>query len=194
MDVSQRIYEAIVTTRRADGTVHTVPLGFRHLGDMIVLAPFRPSATLDNILRDGHAVLNLTDDVRIFAGCLTGRQDWPTEAATAIEGHRLVGALAHIELRLDIVEDDPVRPRLLCRKIAAESHGAFRGFNRAQAAVVEACILVSRLRMLSEEKVRSEIAYLAHAIDRTAGTEEREAWNWLIARIQAHYRGPGDPT
>jgi hypothetical protein len=191
MSAAPRIYEAIVTTLRADGTVHTVPLGFRLLGETVVLAPFRPSATLDNILRDGHAVVNLTDDVRIFAGCLTGRHDWPTEAATAIDGRRLAGALAHLELQLEEVEDDPVRPRLVCRQLVAQSHGPFHGFNRAQAAVIEACILVSRLRMLPEEKVRSEIAYLSIAVDKTAGAEEREAWDWLMTRIEGHYRGPG---
>ncbi len=188
MKTAQRIYEAIATTRRADGGIHAVPLGFRHEGDAVVLSPFRPSTTLDNVLRDGHAVLNLTDDVRIFAGCLTGRHDWPTEAAREIPGRRLVGALAHLELRLDRVEDDPVRPRLICLQVHAETHAPFRGFNRAQAAVIEACILASRLGMISEEKIRGEVAYLSIAIDKTAGSEELEAWSWVIGRIEDHYR------
>lgn len=188
MKPAQRIYEAIATTRRADGGVHAVPLGFRHEGDAVVLSPFRPSTTLDNVLRDRHAVLNLTDDVRIFAGCLTGRHDWPTEDAREIPGRRLVGALAHLELRLDRVEDDPVRPRLICVQVHAETHAPFRGFNRAQAAVIEACILASRLSLISEEKIRSEIAYLAIAIDKTAGPEELEAWGWVIGRIEDYCR------
>jgi hypothetical protein len=188
MNPAQRIYEAIVTTRRTDGSIHAVPLGFRHEGDAVILSPFRPSTTLDNVLRDRHAVLNLTDDVRIFAGCLTGRHDWPTEDARDIPGRRLVGALAHLELHLDRVEDDPVRPRLICRQVHAETHAPFRGFNRAQAAVIEACILASRLGLISEEKIRSEIAYLAIAIDKTAGPEEREAWGWVVGRIEDHYR------
>lgn len=188
MKTAQRIYEAIATTRRADGSIHAVPLGFRQEGDAVVLSPFRPSTTLDNVLRDRHAVLNLVDDVRIFAGCLTGRHDWPTEDASEIQGRRLAGALAHMELRLDRVEDDPVRPRLFCRQVHAETHAPFRGFNRAQAAVIEACILASRLGMIPEEKIRSEVAYLTIAIDKTAGPEELEAWGWIIGRIEDHYR------
>ena len=44
----------------------------------------------------------------------------------------------------------------------------FRGFNRAQAAVVEAAILVSRLHMLPPDKIEREIGYLAdrHRQDR----------------------------
>jgi len=34
-----------------------------------VLSPFRPSATLEHICAKKCAVVNYTDDVRIFAGC-----------------------------------------------------------------------------------------------------------------------------
>ncbi len=46
----------------------------------------------------------------------------------------------------------------------AVSHAPFAGFNRAQAAVIEAAILLSRLHMLPRDKVESEIAYLEIAI------------------------------
>ena len=64
------------------------------------------------------------------------------------------------------------------------THGPFRGFNRAQSAVVEAAILVSRLHMLSPEKIRSELTYLTIAIDKTAGAREIEAWGWLLTKIR----------
>ena len=181
------IHETIVTTCHADGGAHIVPLGIRHEGGHVVLAPFRPSATLDNLRREGHAVVNFCDDVRVFAGCLTGRRDWPTVAATRVPGLRLVAALAHLELRLERIEEDDLRPRLHCVQVHAESHAPFRGFNRAQAAVVEACILVSRLHLLPEDKVRSEIDYLAIAVDKTADPGEREAWGWLMERIAGYY-------
>ena len=59
--------------------------------------------------------------------------------------------------------------------------------NRAKAAVVEAAILVSRLGMLPREKVESEIAYLAIAVGKTADDADREAWDWLMAAVRAHY-------
>jgi len=52
--------------------------------------------------------------------------------------------------------------------------------------VVEAAILTSRLDMLPRDKIMSEIAYLKIAIDKTAGPEEREAWEWLMDKIAAH--------
>jgi hypothetical protein len=42
--------------------------------------------------------------------------------------------------------------------------------------------------MLPAEKIDAEIAYLRIALDKTAGPVEREAWNWLMARIGQHRR------
>jgi hypothetical protein len=64
-------------------------------------------------------------------------------------------------------------------------HAPFLGFNRAQSAVMEAAILVSRLHLLPAEKIASELSYLQIAVDKTAGEPEREAWGWLIAAVAA---------
>lgn len=178
------IWETIVTTRAADGRVHIAPMGIRIEGDRVVLAPFKPSTTLDNVLATGVAVVNMTDDVRVFAGCLTGRREWPTVPCESVPCVRLAGPIAHRELRLARVQEDAVRPRLLCDVVLERSHRPFQGFNRAQAAVVEAAILVSRLQMLPAAKIESELGYLAIAIDKTAGVAEREAWSWLVARVE----------
>lgn len=180
------IHETIVTTR-ADGHTQIVPLGVRHEGEHIILAPFRPSKTLDLLLASRCAVVNYTDDVRIFAGCLTGRYDWPTEPARQVACERLANCLAHTELRLDTMEEDGVRPRLFFRPVHTENHAPFTGFNRAQAAVIEAAILVSRLDMLPREKIDSEMRYLSIAVDKTAGSREREAWQWLSEAIARHH-------
>lgn len=181
------IYEIILTTRNNDGSTHIVPLGIRYQDEHVVLAPFRPSATLDNVLREKHAVVNFTDDVRIFAGCLTGRWQWPLVPAAEVSGMRLQNSLAHTEVELVRMEEDEARPRLICGVLHAATQAPFRGFNRAQSAVVEACILVSRLHLLTEEKVRSEIDYLRIAISKTAGQKEAEAWQWLMDKVDAHY-------
>src|SRR6056297_2248471 len=146
--MSEYIREVILTTRRADGSPHIAPMGVRDRDGEVLIAPFKPSGTLDNLLRERRAVINLTDDVRVYAGCLTGHHGWPVMAADHIDGIRLAGALAHEELVVERVEEDEVRPRLYCRVAHHGIHGPFRGFNRAQAAVLELAILVSRLDML----------------------------------------------
>jgi uncharacterized protein len=181
------IIESIITTLDAEAQPHIAPMGVIWREGHPVLAPFRPSLTLDNLARSGAAVINHTDDVRVFAGCLTGRRDWPVRPADRVPGCVLAGALAHQELAVERVAEDATRPRFHCRVVHEAAHGAFRGFNRAQAAVIEAAILVSRLHMLPRDKVEREIAYLEIAVGKTAGEREREAWGWLAERIRAFY-------
>lgn len=178
------IRETIVTTLNADGTVHIAPMGVKRFDSHYEIAPFKPSTTLENLERDNCAVINFTDDVRIFAGCLTGRYDWPVVPAARIRGRRLQAALSHVEIEVESCEEDKLRPRFRCREVYRETHAPFTGFNRARAAVLEAAILVSRLHMLPAEKIDTEIAYLQIAVNKTAGEEEREAWGWLMEKIR----------
>lgn len=182
------IIESIITTVDAGGAPHIAPMGVIVEDERPVLAPFRPSRTLDNLVRGGCAVINHTDDVRIFAGCLTGRADWPVRPAEKISGVVLEAALSHQELLVDRVTEDPVRPRFYARVVHAAAHRAFPGFNRAQAAVIEAAILASRLHLLPWEKIEREMAYLEIAVSKTAGPRELEAWDWLDAHIKAFRR------
>ncbi len=180
------IRECIVITQSRAGVVHIAPIGLIEEGEHLVIAPFRPSLTLDNLRENPFAVANYTDDVLVFAGCLTGRREWPTRTATKVPGAVLEQALAHAELQVVAIAEDEQRPRFRCAVIHEENHRPFHGFNRAQAAVVEAAILVSRLHRLPPEKIEREIGYLQIAIDKTAGPRERQAWDWLMERIAEH--------
>ncbi len=154
------IRETVVTTVGADGGVHLAPLGIIADGEGFILAPFRPSTTLENLRVVPFAVANYTDDVRVFAGCLTGRRDWPVTASDKVPVARLAGALAHAELAVTRVSEDAQRPR---------------------------AILVSRLDFLPRDKVEREIEYLRIAVEKTAGAAEQEAWGWLMEKIRSHY-------
>lgn len=178
------IREAIVTTIDAEGGVHLAPLGIIAEGDGWIIAPFRPSRTLENLNAVPFAVANYTDDVRIFAGCLTGRHDWPTTAADVVPVPRLAAALAHAELAVTRITEDDQRPRFHCRVVHRAAHAPFEGLNRAKAAVVEAAILVSRLHLLPQEKIEKELAYLESAVRKTGGPAEQQAWDWLIEKLR----------
>jgi len=182
------IRECIVTTINEEGRVHIAPLGLIADGEGWVIAPFRPSTTLDNLRSNPFAVANFTDDVLIFAGCLTGNKDWPTRTSTHVPGAVLDGALSHAELAADRIEEDDQRPRFHCRVVHEAMHMPFKGFNRAQAAVIEAAILASRLHMLPREKIERELAYLQIAVEKTAGPREHEAWRLLVEKIEDHYK------
>ncbi|MCB5184187.1 DUF447 family protein [Methylobacillus gramineus] len=183
------IYESILISLNNQGQPHIAPFGVRERDGLVLIAPFRPSVTLDNLLTTGHAVLNFTDDVRVFAGSLTGHGTWPLRKATTVNGYVLESALAHQELELVEVKDNPHRPELYFQVRHSETHAPFRGFNRAQAAVIELAVLVSRLHMLPLEKIDDEIRYLNIAIEKTAGEREKQAWQWLIDKVENYKAG-----
>lgn len=185
------IYEAVITTTDSRGRCHITPMGYRETSAGILIAPFVPSQTLSNLRETRQASLSMIDDVAVIAGCLTGRRDWPTLACEQIGGWRLAAPLAHQELVVEQVEDHPQRPQFLCRVVFAATHAPFKGYNRAQAAVIEAAILVSRLDWLSAEKVKMELDYLSIAIEKTAGERELLAWRWLLEAIHEHPRHAG---
>ena len=182
-----KILETIVATRNEDGSTYLAPMGVWESDSRTILAPFKPSKTLDNLKQYPYAVVNRTDDVRIFAGCLSGRREWPLAECKCVEVKRLAAALSHIEVKVVKNEDDAIRPQLHTEILHEATHAHFSGFNRAQAAVIELAILVSRLDRLPPEKIITEIDYLKIAVDKTAGAKELEAWSWLMARVQEKF-------
>ena len=150
-----RIVETIVTTQNAAGEVHIAPLGLIEDGEGWIIAPFRPSRTLDNLRANPFAVASHTDDVRVFAGCLTGRRDWPLKPASKVKG-KYLDERAH-------ALGAGRRPRDRGRAAAAlslphrahGSHAPWPGFNRAQVAVLELAVLTTRLHMLPPPRSRA---------------------------------------
>jgi hypothetical protein len=179
------IVETIVTTLDGAGQPHIAPLGLIAEGDRWGIAPFKPSRTLDNLRAHPFAVASHPADVRVFAGCVTGRKSWPVVAADKVKGTRLADAVSHWELAVDSVTEDATRPRFHCRRVHVGNHAAWGGYNRAQGAVLELAVLVTRLGMLPRDKVENELKYLEIAIAKTAGPAETEAWGWLMAKVEA---------
>ena len=180
------ILETIVTTHSTEAKAHIAPMGVHLVDGQMLVMPFRPSITLENLLAKGQAVLNHTDDVRVFAGCLTGRRRWPLVASEKVSVPRLADCLSHVELELVRVEEDALRPKLYCNIVHEANHAPFKGFNRAQYSVLEVAILVSRLGRLPWSKVESELAYLRIGFEKCAGEREKEAWGWLMEKLEGH--------
>jgi hypothetical protein len=182
--LDSKIHEVIVTTLCADGKTHSAPMGISEVNGHFIIKPFKPSTTYDNLKRHRQCSINYTDDVRVFAGSMTGHRHWTTLPCQQILGQYLSQALAHSEL--EIIELDDISSRASFKGVVVyeQTHAPFRGFNRAQSAVIDAAILVSRLDMLPVEKIQQEIAYLTIAMDKTAGPRELEAWSWLMSKIK----------
>ena len=78
----------------------------------------------------------------------------------------LKDALSYLTLSLAEIHDDEIRSTLYMNKVDVIHLSSFKGFNRAQAAIIEASVLMSRLDLLSQDKIKQEIKYLEIAIRR----------------------------
>lgn len=180
------ICEAIIITNDKEGNPHLAPLGLIQRDEYWIIAPYRQSTSLANLYCNPRCVANLTDDARVFAGCLTGRTSWSLTPTRFEFPPRLTGALAHWELEVQAVEEDPARPRFVCKVTGRGTHAPFAGYNRAYGAVVEAAVIVSRLHLLPTSEVESELLRLRAIVSKTAGDLEAEAFRWLEVKVSNH--------
>jgi len=178
------VRETIVTTKNIDGTTKVSPLGIYIDNTKLKIRPFKPSASLDNILRNRSGVINYIDDVRIFAACITKTNiNIEFELAKKIDCSRIKNAISHTEFIVDEIENDSDRPTIICKPVNEEMHNFYYGLNRAKSSVIELCILASRLGIIENNKIKNEIKYLEIAIEKTAGEAEIEAWNCVLKYI-----------
>ena len=182
--LTAKIHEVIVTTKNADGTAHHAPMGISEVNNYFQIKPFKPSTTYNNLMNQRSCSINYIDDVRVFAGALTGHRQWPISPCEKVDGLYLTDALSHSEIAIQNVDDDDPRACFYGAVVNEQQHGLFRGYNRAQSAVIEAAILVSRPSMLPEPKIRDEINYLTIGMEKTAGEREWEAWGWLMEKVK----------
>jgi hypothetical protein len=185
------IIETIVTTVAEDGTVNTAPMGVEWGDEVIVLKPFLETTTYRNVVATGAAVVNLIDDVRVFARASIANPEYPTVPAVAVRGVVLADCCSWREVAVRTIDSTPPRSRI---DTAVMHHGIrreFIGFNRARHAVLEAAIYVTRLHLLPRAFIESELARLQVIVDKTAGAAEVEAMALLAAHVRATPVTPG---
>ena len=178
------IVESIVTTVDADGTVNCAPMGVEWADDRIVLKPFLDTATYRNVTAVRSAVVNLVDDVRIFARAAISNPVYPTVPADVVKGVRLADCCSWRELDVRSIDSTPPRSRIETDVVHRGFVREFIGFNRARHAVLEAAIYATRLHLLPREFITSELERLQVIVDKTASPAEQEA----MALLTAHCR------
>jgi hypothetical protein len=187
------IIESIVTTMSAAGVVNCAPMGVEwdpsEQDNVIVLKPFLETATYRNVLETRTAVLNVVDDVRVFARAAIANPQPPTAAAARVRGVVLDGCCSWRELEVESIDSTPPRSRIAMRVVHRGVNREFIGFNRAAAAVLETAIYATRLHILEAPFVRAELARLQVIVDKTAGPREFEAMALLTAHIEARLSG-----
>ncbi len=183
------IIETIVTTVDAGGAINCAPMGVDWDpdvdGDTIVLKPFLETATYRNVTATGAAVINLIDDVRVFARAAISNPEYATAPASAVRGVVLADACSWREVTVRAVDSTPPRSRIE----TVVAHRGFRrefiGFNRARHAVLEAAIYATRVHMLPREFLLAEVDRLQVIVDKTAGPREFEAMALVAGYIRS---------
>ena len=177
------IRESIVITTDLKNKPHVTPMGIIYDKNKLIISPFIPSKTYLNLKENPYAVINFTDDVNIFVDTLLGKSNFKIKSTKEIKSFYLENALSYVEVKVAKFIENKIRPKFECKILKETSLGSFKGFNRAQLSVIEAAILVSRIKILPVTKIKKEINYLKIAVDKTAGKKEKIAWTKLIKKI-----------
>lgn len=179
------IIETIVTTVAPDGAVNCAPMGVEWGDDALVLKPFLETVTFRNVQSTGAAVVNLTDDVGLFARAAIANPEYPVVPAAVVRGVVLADACSWRELAVRAIDSTPPRARIDAAVVHRGAHREFIGFNRARHAVLEAAIYATRVHMLPRPFLESELVRLQVIVDKTAGPREFEAMALLTEYIRS---------
>ena len=188
------IIESILTTLDGAGTPNFAPMGVERGEQEIVIKPFLETTTFQNLRDTGAAVVNLTDDVMLFAQGAIATARFPTVPATAVRGVVLEAACSWREVEVRSLDATPPRARVVTAVVHRGFRREFLGFNRARHAVLEAAILATRTHLLPAEQIRDEFARLQVIVDKTAGPREREAMALLRDYVRTTPAGRAAPA
>jgi hypothetical protein len=178
------IIESILTTLDPAGAVNCAPMGVEWGAEEIVIKPFLETTTFKNLRDTKAAVVNLTDDVFLFAQGAIANVQFPAFPAAVVRGVVLEAACSWREVEVRALDATPPRARVVTRVVHTGQRREFLGFNRARHAVLEAAILATRTRLLPPEQIRDELARLQVIVDKTAGPREREAMTLLSEYVR----------
>jgi hypothetical protein len=179
------IIETIVTTVDGGGVVNCAPMGVEWGEQTIVLKPFLDTATYRNVVATRAAVINLTDDVRVFARGAISNPSYETTSASVVNGVVLSDCCSWREVTVEAIDSTPPRSRIETKVVHNGFRREFVGFNRASHAVLEAAIYATRLHLLPRDFIESELARLQVIVEKTAGPREAEAMALLTEYVRS---------
>ena len=173
------IYETIVVTVSKEGKVNFAPFGIKKNKKFIYISPYIPSKTLNNLDQTKCASINYLDDSSFFVKCIIGNKKFTKKKCLKIKCFFLKDALSHDEIVVESVKKNKIRPVFKCRIVSQQNHRRFQGFNRANGAIIEACILASRVRIMEKEILIKNLNNLSESVLKTAGVSEKKSWDLI---------------
>jgi hypothetical protein len=189
MSPDELVLEGIVITLDSAGHANIAPMGPRvdRAITRLVLRPYSTSHTYQNLKATGRGVFHITDDVELLARAAVGQLQ-PPPSLTPINGFlcpRLADVCRWFAFDVKSFDDSAERIVIDCAITARGEVRPFFGFNRAKHAVLEASILATRISILPGEQIRRDVERLATVVQKTAGLQERRAFDFLQTYIAA---------
>jgi hypothetical protein len=184
------IIETILTTLDPEGRPNFAPMGVEWGEGTIVVKPFLETTTFRNLQTTRAGVVNLTDDVLLFAQGALGAATFPASPAQVVRGLVIDAACSWREVEVVSVDATPPRSRIVTRVVHCGVKREFLGFNRARHAVLEAAIVATRTHLIPASEIQADLARLQIIVDKTAGPREQEA----MALVTTHIREKLAPT
>ncbi len=173
------ITETIVTTLNEQGEANFAPMGVTIGEGEILIRPYKDSATYRNLLATGAAVVNLTDNARLFAEGAVSSPEFPAFPADTVRGLVLKDACSYYECSVIQADTAHERADFRCQVVKKGFLREFVGFNRAKNAIIEAAILATRVRFLGVEKILQEYLRFSEIVKKTGAEEEVKAMRYL---------------
>ena len=178
------IIESVLTTMDDGGAINFAPMGVEWGDEEIVIKPFLETTTFRNLEATRVAVVNLTDDVMVFAQGAIANVQFPAVPAAVVRGVVLDAACSWREVEVRALDATPPRARIVTRVVHRGVRREFLGFNRARHAVLEAAILATRTHLIPADEIAREFERLQIIVNKTAGPRELEAMALLTDYVR----------
>jgi uncharacterized protein len=181
------VVETVVTTLDEQGEPHFAAMGVVWGEQTIVIRPYTNTRTYRHLHKHGEAVVNVTDDVLLFAKSALTHERLEYDPAVHVHGVILRDACHWREVQVREIAPPATgasRVDVVTRVVGQGTLRPFVGLCRAKHAVVEASILASRLRFLPLPEILAEIGRLEVLVAKTGGGREREALLFIRSYIE----------
>lgn len=185
------IIEGLITTVDLEGTVNLAPMGPIVNGDFesFLLRPWKGSQTYSNLCAGDTAVFHVVDEVDLIAKSVmkTVSQSPPMNKAHQVNGWVLEDCCRWFEIQIvdrDLTSD---RAEIQAEVVYSGERRAFRGFNRARHAILEAAILATRIQFLEQDEVALQFEYFRSAVEKTGTDRHQQLFQSLSDFVAEKY-------
>src|SRR5437867_8790501 len=111
------------------GVINFAPMGVEWGDDEIVIKPFLETTTFKNLEATRVAVINLTDDVMVFAQGAIANVQFPAVPATVVRGVVLEAACSWREVEVRALDATPPRARCETCAVHRDTRPECMGFH-----------------------------------------------------------------